>query len=384
MASLADKLKQAAALMKKGGEEKKEINSSLGLPPAAPITATKTTAQTTVTDLNEHKEVVKDISVSLGIADPDNYTPPKFSAIREATTQTVNDLNNCKQSSYTFYKCASVDTENKKWGGYKTSIDPVTGVWSFAESETPDLPYNKIIPQVGKVYDGGCTFMASLFDMGMLVPSDGLVFYAPLSTDYTDIIGGSAVTHTPTGGTFTTYKGKACLETPEWTNDHSIDPRVIWDFASPDRPTVTDAFSIFCLIAWDTHLDGDWAYPFLFSDNNESNCAALKGADGTLQLEIDESRYYNGDADIDRNSPHGWCSFCGTRDASGNVRVYYNAMETGTGTNTSTIGSQYVCIGGFPNGNRLTRGGLYADCCIYNRALTADEVLSMHNNLMPQ
>ena len=78
-------------------------------------------------------------------------------------------------SDATFYKCASVDTENKKWYGYQVSIDK--GIWSFAETAKLVGDYDRIIPQVGKVYDEGCTFMASSFDTGIIIPEDGLVFF---------------------------------------------------------------------------------------------------------------------------------------------------------------------------------------------------------------
>lgn len=80
-----------------------------------------------------------------------------------------------------FYKCASVDVAT--WSGYEALIDGDTGVWSFSETVTTGLTYNKITPQVGKVYNEECTFMVSGFDDG--IPKNNLVFYMPLVSDAT-------------------------------------------------------------------------------------------------------------------------------------------------------------------------------------------------------
>lgn len=94
-----------------------------------------------------------------------------------------------ESGSMNFYKCASVDTTNHKWSGYLASVNPVSGVWDFAETATPNLPYDRLTPQVGKVYDENCTFMVSGYKTGL--PTDGLIFYLPLDADpgSTDVTG---------------------------------------------------------------------------------------------------------------------------------------------------------------------------------------------------
>lgn len=76
-------------------------------------------------------------------------------------------------SSMKFYKCASVGTGT--WSGYLASVDSVTGIWSFAETATSGLTYDRITPVVGSVYDEFCTFEAKNYPS--LIPTLGLVYH---------------------------------------------------------------------------------------------------------------------------------------------------------------------------------------------------------------
>ena len=81
--------------------------------------------------------------------------------------------------SIPFYKCASVGTGT--WSGYLASVDPVTGVWSFASTATSGLTFDRITPTVGSVYDELCSFEVKNYHAGL--PTDGLIFYLPLDAD---------------------------------------------------------------------------------------------------------------------------------------------------------------------------------------------------------
>lgn len=76
----------------------------------------------------------------------------------------------------TFYKCASVSSST--WQGKLASVDPVTGVWSFAEA-TVTRPIGRITPVVGGVYDADCTFEVRNYKTG--IPESGLIFYLSMA-----------------------------------------------------------------------------------------------------------------------------------------------------------------------------------------------------------
>lgn len=382
MSSLADKMKRAAALMRGAGEEKKEINTALGVSSSAPIAETKAAAvehQTVITEtkaaLNvpasepitkvttaavEHKETINVIRTAAGIP-----ASAPLSTIRNTVQNDYNNYNQIKTSS-SFYKCASVDTENNKWGGYKVSIDSETGVWSFAETETPDLPYDKLIPQVGKVYDANCTFMASGFDMGLLIPSDGLVFYAPLSTDYKDTVNGLEPTQTT--GSFTTKEGVACLYL-----DGTVNTRVLWtggDFL----PRGSMPMSLFCKRYLASNID-----TILYGFGSNSDMYRLigerRGASVWTPRENSGGFAYVTGV---------WGDIAITKDGSGNVVIYKDGVSVKTITDTNSYPNDKIFIGSMPGlESERSANGYFAHFAIYNRVLTADEILDMHNNLMP-
>lgn len=282
-----------------------------------------------------------------------------------------------------FYKCASVDSTTKTWTGYEAIVNGDTGVWSFSETLTEDLPYNKLIPQVGKVYDEECTFMVSGFDSGSLIPEEGLVFYAPLSQDYKDTVNGLEPTQT-TGG-FTEYNGKTCLKGP--TEDES-GAGIIWNntvianFISGSAP-----FSVFLCAAWSPTLAGGWKTLFCLGDYQpEDPRVLIVGQDASFEFKAGNISYYSESGDIPScESSSSWGSFCFTRDVDGNVNVYYSGASIMTGTdNTGTVSGTKLSLLSDTTNSNAAHNAYISDCCIYNRALTTEEVLSMHNNLMPQ
>jgi hypothetical protein len=77
-----------------------------------------------------------------------------------------------------YYKCASVDTSNKTWTGYKVVFD--ANGYAFEENKTNGLLYRGFTPEVGKVYDSYANALVSKLWSGQ-IPSDSLLFYAPLA-----------------------------------------------------------------------------------------------------------------------------------------------------------------------------------------------------------
>jgi hypothetical protein len=61
-----------------------------------------------------------------------------------------------------FYKCASVDTTNQTWTGYKASFQ--NGTYVFSTTVTSGLSYGAgYQPVVGTAYNADCTVIATLF-----------------------------------------------------------------------------------------------------------------------------------------------------------------------------------------------------------------------------
>lgn len=107
-----------------------------------------------------------------------------------------------------FYKCATVDTSNSTWTGYKAVQDHATGVYSFEATATSGLTYSVITPQAGKIYADGALVEARLWN-GM--PISGMVFYAPLETSAAAAETGQAFTVTGSP-VYATYLGVPCAQ----------------------------------------------------------------------------------------------------------------------------------------------------------------------------
>lgn len=74
-----------------------------------------------------------------------------------------------------YYRCASVNTGNQTWTGYKAVLS--NGIYTFEGTVTPGLTYdNVIIPVVGGIYTDGT--LVTVKNLG--IPTAGLIRYAAL------------------------------------------------------------------------------------------------------------------------------------------------------------------------------------------------------------
>ena len=110
--------------------------------------------------------------------------------------------------STNFYKCASIDTVNHTWTGYKAVQDSSTKIWSFEKTLTTDsltyLEANSIV--VNGVYNADASVSAHLYEG---LPTDGIVFYHPLESGISTLPSGQNVT-TVGSPSFSTIDGIPC------------------------------------------------------------------------------------------------------------------------------------------------------------------------------
>lgn len=101
-----------------------------------------------------------------------NYTTANLLAVSPSTVAEgtlaakIGDLYfvaaNSVQQETGFYKCASVDTTNQTWTGYRATFQ--NGTYVFSTSVTSGLSYgNGYQPVVDTVYNDDCTVIATLF-----------------------------------------------------------------------------------------------------------------------------------------------------------------------------------------------------------------------------
>ena len=71
---------------------------------------------------------------------------------------------NERSETMTFYKCASVNSDNKTWSGYK-AILVASSYYYFEDTITENLQYSGNVLEVGAIYNSdGLVKIADLFD----------------------------------------------------------------------------------------------------------------------------------------------------------------------------------------------------------------------------
>lgn len=69
-----------------------------------------------------------------------------------------------------YYQCASTDSVNKKWNGYKATYNSIDGTYSFASSVTSGLDYLYIVPQPGYIYNSNASVFVKSIYKGITYP----------------------------------------------------------------------------------------------------------------------------------------------------------------------------------------------------------------------
>lgn len=249
----------------------------------------------------------------------------------------------------------------ESWSGYKLEQNNDTGAWTTTDTlvENMQVLYQK--PKVGEIYSADTSILIKkMFDGSVYpIPSDGLVFYAPLDSDYVDMVSGqSAVVE---GGTFTKHNGLDCLYLDgsgyvKWRENNQI----------PVGNSV--AISLVALIA-PTSQNGWRSYMEVGPEGNV--WAAIAATNGSI--------HGWGGSYITANGK--WQSIVMSKSVDGTAKAYLNGQRTGSGSyNLTALADSCVFAGSTSLSNTMI--GYIAFAAVYDRELSADEVLEIHNTLM--
>ena len=248
--------------------------------------------------------------------------------------------------------------------GVETTETSVPAHWEKSDTLTEDLTVEYLTPKVGEIYSADTTIrVRKMYDGATFpIPSEGLVFYAPLATDYVDQISGKAAA--VTGGTFTTHNGLSCLQL-----DGS--EYVKWADNS-DLPTGNGACSMVILAA--PTNGSDWRTFLTVGD--DSYLMDLAAKNGHFQEWGGESITADGK----------WQSLIITRADTSAGTAYLNGKLNGSGSthvDNDLPAPGWVCAGAEP---RVSYGykvqGYIAFAAVYNRELSAEEAAEIHAVLM--
>lgn len=146
--------------------------------------------------------------VILGVVDAQGkFQPFSFSGTtptNSGTAETVSNYNTWNSTlppptptpsgSVDYYKCASVNTSNQTWTGYKAIYNSSSGIWGIESSLTSGLTYgNSYVPEVDRFYNDGANVQARL---RLSIDTGDLVLYVPLNSYAASAVTGQTLTTT--------------------------------------------------------------------------------------------------------------------------------------------------------------------------------------------
>lgn len=263
-----------------------------------------------------------------------------------------------------YYKCASVDTANSKWAGYKaTQLDD--GTWRFAEKVTRELSFTEIKPEKDSIYSYDALVKVKLWN-GSLIPEEGLIFHASLSAE---------ASTAETGQTLVTT-GNITYET------FGNIPCAYFDGGSYIYSTVSDipvGASSRTMSLW---LRSDYVMKSYFmaygSTSSNRYFSLLIGDSYYLLGFVAWSNDHELDTEYDLTQ---WVNYTATYDGS-NLKLYVNGTLSKTISMSLDTGTSDLYIGSRTGGEEAFNGYL-AGCRIYNRVLTDDEILALSQEFTP-
>lgn len=269
--------------------------------------------------------------------------------------------------TFSAWQTEEIPATTEGWTGYRVTQDSSTGAWITSDVLTTGLTVTHLKPQVGDIYSVDTTIrVKKMYDGAVYpIPSNGLVFYAPLQYDYVDAISGQAAVYT--NGDFTTHNGLQCLQ---------LDGSGGVKFpANADVALGTSPLSMVIFIAPTNQYD--WRTYLRIRGSNEGEDVVIHAKNGDT-MEWTGSTYITADGK--------WQSIVITRDGNGGGKSYINGKFNATNETWHGSGDNNGVSMPLSPPAQVDAGeniiGYIAFAAIYNRELSADEIAEIHNTLM--
>ena len=268
-----------------------------------------------------------------------------------------------------FFRCVSVDTAAKTWAGYKAVL--TDGIYTFADTATTGLVFgNGYTPAVGNIYNANATVMVSkLWTGAPQIPTDGLVFYAPLSERKSSAETGQSLTYDG-DITFSTYKGitaahfdEACITTGTLANSGLDDGFAVSMFFA------NDSFSNNSVIA---HM-GDWdggggEWWGIQTDNGSSKLYYQDHIASGSQTQLENNKWYHIVYQQSGGKAQAWIN--NAQDLSRSISY----------TATACSGKPLYIANIMGDISWSPFYGYIAEVRLYNRTLTTEEIETLYTD----
>lgn len=268
-----------------------------------------------------------------------------------------------------YYKCVSVDKTNSTWTGYQAIL--TDGVYAFDTTVTAGLVFgNGYTPIVGNIYNDNATVMvAKLWSGAPQIPTDGLVFYAPLSERKSSAETGQSLTYDG-DITFSTYKGitaahfeQACITTGTLADSGLDDGFAISVFFANDN------FRNNAVIAhmgeWDGYGGEWWGVQ---TDNGSSRLYYQNHIASGSQTQLENNKWYHIVYQQGGGKAQAWIN--NAQDLSNSVSY----------TAASCSGKPLYIANIMGDTSWCPFYGYIAEVRIYNRTLTSEEIETLYTD----
>lgn len=265
-----------------------------------------------------------------------------------------------------FYKCASVDTVNHTWTGYKAVFNSTQGYYEFEQTATSGLTYSVVTPVVGNVYADGALIEAKLYEG---IPTD-YVFYAPL--DVSAAAAETGQSWTQTNMTYSTVSGRACAV---FSGSSFINP------AMTGFPTGNTDHTISMNLYITSAMDGRSVYLLAFGSDGSNTTSTIAANNGHWAWCFGGSWDYTNVA----YPQDQWFNVVRKYTAAtGLNELYVNGVKVAEISRPCSIDGSSCTIGSYLNNN--TDESFIGNMCglrVYDRALSAAEIAALAAEFTP-
>ena len=271
-------------------------------------------------------------------------------------------------SSMKFYKCASVDTENKTWTGYELVLED--GVYIVSDTLTEDLIYTGFTPKVGNSYTADTLLMCNIYG----IPNDGLVFYASLKGNTQDVAETGQAFTANKAITHTVVQGIPCIYVDDFTGY----------FEATNLPASNSSRTVSCWVKRNEQFQGSEATFFAYGKADSTyQSIDFCFVDNYLGVDCYHGQLHD-NTYIDQTEWHN-VVFTYTKETN-TVGLYVDGKRTYNSTwervpNTSVPCNVYIGVGS--SGDWPFGQGYLSACRIYDRVLSQDEITMLSQEFTP-
>lgn len=277
-----------------------------------------------------------------------------------------------------YYKCASVDTENKTWTGYLAVLGE-DDTYSFEETVTEGLSYTSVTPVVGKTYSADALVLVGSLYSGL--PTADLSYYLPLNSATLSTTTGQTVVSYSGTVQSTTYKGIDCVQ----FDGSTVLKSSVENVSMAESPltvsfwVASSADSVF-IMAWGDPATDDSSYGKRTAILRSNDGIGISGHGAGYGWDAVEDAPFNWDGN--------WGHICITFGEASNgkrpVVCYVNgvAVRSGDWLYNDFYDSPEMYIGSYWQSDNMMTGYMAA-LRFYNRVLSQDEITTLANEFAP-